>query len=493
MQILLDTNIIIPLEDSARVLNDSLANLFRISTQHGHRLIVHPASYRDIERDRNLQRREISLSRITKYTTLDPPLPREGELASLGLCERDDNDRADNEMLYALYRSAANILVSEDRQLHKKAALLGIQGRVHYIQQATSFLESLHTRVGVALPSIEEVELHRIDLTHTFFDSLRQGYDGFDDWYKDKARLGRTAWVYWDDSGNPGAVLIFKEEQDAIITDDNRALRGKVLKLCTFKVAEHVRGRKLGELLLKAAFRYGSSNGIESIYITMTAGKHDYLEDLCKDFGFTPFGSYKGDSVFVKAHPISPPNVILPPLEYHTRYYPHFLCGEKVSKYLVPIQPEFHAMLFPDAQVQSMLFVASTAGHAIKQAYLCHANIGTIRSGDVLFFYRSKDVQAITSVGIVELVEEHAEQDKILQLVSKRTVYSYEEIASMAGRKTKVILFRLAVHLPIAIPYSWLKDQGVVNGPIQTIRGITHDSFKKIFRKWGISNCLLTS
>ena len=489
MRILIDTNIVIPLEDSTHVLEESLSRLVRLASENGHQLIAHPSSYDDIVRDSDTNRRSISLSRLRKYCTLEnPPKPSVTELSKLGLIERDDNDRVDNEILCALYRDAANILITEDRELHRKASHIEIANRVHYIQQATSFLEHLHARIRVVLPSIEEVPLHQIDLKSSFFDSLRSDYD-FDQWYQDKAREGRTAWVYRDAEGNPGAIVIFKEERDPIVTNDNRALPGKALKLCTFKVAEQVRGRKLGELLLKTAFRYATDNRIEHVYITMRPGGQDFLEDLCEDFGFTLFGKYNDDQVFVKEHPLQPPDAVLPPLEYHRLFYPHIRIDREVGKYIVPIRPEFHKVLFPDIQSQPSLFAPSSAGHAIKQAYLCHARISGIKPGDILLFYRSGDVQAITSVGVVESVHEYQDHDKILQLVSKRTVYSYDDIVTMAEKKTKVILFRLATHLQKILSYNWLSKQGVVNGQIQTIRKISDESFRKIVDECRLGNC----
>jgi predicted nucleic acid-binding protein len=489
LRILIDTNVVIPLEDSSRVLEESLSKLVRLASENSHQLLAHPSSHDDIARDPDKKRREISLSRIRKYSILaDPPKPTAAELSRLGLIEGDDNDRVDNEILYALYRDAANILITEDRELHKKASQVGIADRVHYIQQATSFLERLHAKVAVALPSIEEVPLHKIDLKSQFFDSLRGDYD-FDQWFQEKAREGRTAWMYRDTQGHPGAIAIFKEERDPIITNDHRALPGKALKLCTFKVAEQVRGRKLGELLLKAAFRYATGNHIEHVYITMRPGRQDFLEDLCMDYGFTLFGEYKDDHVFVKAHPSHPPDVALSSLEYHRRFYPHIRSDKNVGKYVVPIRPGFHEMLFPEIQTQPSLYAPSSAGHAIKQAYLCHARISGIQPGDILLFYRSGDMQAITSLGVVESAHDYQDYDEILQLVSKRTVYSYGEIVAMAEKKTKVILFRQATHLQTVLPYKWLSAQGVVNGQIQTIRKISDESFRKIVDECRLGNC----
>jgi hypothetical protein len=497
MRILLDTNILIPLEDSSQVLGESFGELVRLSSEHMHQLLIHPASIEDIHRDDNVKRREISLSRIRKYIPLEsPPIPTDEDIYQLGLVQANDNDRVDNILLFAIYKDAVNILVTEDRGLHRKANNLGLSDRVHYIQQARSFLERLHRTVPVTLPNIEEMSLHELDLSSNFFDSLRAAYPHFDTWYRRSARNGRKAWVYRDDESVPAAIAIYKIEENQIITRDHRGLTGRILKLCTFKVGERIRGRKIGELFLKAAFRYATSNGLTSIYITMRPGQQDFLKDLCVDFGFNYYGEYEQggyvDDIYVKDHPVSPLESDLSGIEYHRHFYPHIKCSASQGKFIVPIQPRYHRMLFPEAQHQPLLFMQSgahTVGNPIKQAYLCHARVGNIRPGDVLLFYRSRDILAITSIGLVESSYVSSDSDKIMEIVAKRTVYSHNEIVEMAQRSTKVLLFRLAMHFEHNIPYSWLLRERIVNGSIQTIRSITDTSFRRLIDEWGISNC----
>ncbi len=95
----------------------------------------------------------------------------------------------------------------------------------------------------------------------------------------------------------------------------------------------------------------------------------------------------------------------------------------------------------------------------------------------------------LTTIGIVESVHDFDDPDKILELVSKRTVYSYEEIQQMAERRTKVILFRTAVHFPKMISRDWLSEALAILGPIQSIRQITDEAFKEIISDSGIDNC----
>ena len=69
MNILLDTNIIIPLEDTSRALDSSFAELRKLSAEQSHCLYIHPMQLEDINRDKNQERREIVLSRLKAIFT----------------------------------------------------------------------------------------------------------------------------------------------------------------------------------------------------------------------------------------------------------------------------------------------------------------------------------------------------------------------------------------------------------------------------------------
>jgi len=238
MRILIDTNVVIHLEDSSKILDDSFSELYRLAIENNHEILIHEASIEDIKKDKNYERRQISLSRIKKYTLLcDAPILGQEELDSLLLAETRDNDRIDNLILYAILKDAANILITEDQGLHKKAKKLGLSDRVHYIQQAAEFLKRLYSHKLIPLNNIKERSLHQIDLRSLFFDSLRKDYDCFNEWYKKSSRGGRRAWTYESEDTNIGAMCIYKEEDSPIITDENIAIRGKGAK------AMYIQGR----------------------------------------------------------------------------------------------------------------------------------------------------------------------------------------------------------------------------------------------------------
>lgn len=482
MRFLLDTNIIIPLEDSRLPLRPSLANFVRLAREHGHQLVYHPASKDDINRDDNIERKRQTFERLVQYTCLDavPSCP-------WNTPETSPNDAADNAILFALECDAADALVTEDRGIHNKARGKTLSGRVYAIQTAEDLLRRLHETTSVHLPNIEDVPLHSLtpELKHKFFDGLRSDYAEFDDWFRRKARDQRKAWICRDEAGNLGALCIYAHQANEPINDAGLMLNGTSLKLCTFIVGPTNRGKKIGELFLKAAFRYATINRLEHIFIHGNVDKHGILFELLTDFGFCESGAYGRDVVYLKMHPEVPPRDKCEPFEYCRRYFPHFRHDSSVRKFIIPIQPEFHRILFSDYpspfDSQMALFNSyHSVSNAIKQAYLCNAKIRAIKSGDIVLFYRSTDEQAVTSLGIVELYDSLQDVSEIVRRVRRRTVYNMEQIAEMATKPTKVMLFRLVKHFSHPPSFNWLKQNRVVNGNIQTIREIDDDAYQRL-------------
>ena len=481
MRFLLDTNILIPLQDSLAVLQSNLANFVRLAGVGHHQLLYHPASEDDIRRDRDTARRDRTLLRLRQYTRLPPagPCPWTPSGASV-------NDACDNEILYAIERDAAHALITEDQKLLAKARVRGLADRVYTIQTAEDLLARLHATPAPQLLNIEDVELSTFtdQLQYPFFDSLRASYN-FDSWFRQKARDGRHAWVYRLPNADVAALCIYDVQEDEVINDARDRLAGRALKLCTFKVGEEVRGRKIGELLLKAAFQYASGARCEHIFIHANPATQQPLIDLLKDFGFAHQGSYSQDHVYVKDHPRRAPAVLTPPVEYMRRYFPHYRSDDEIQKFIVPIRPAFHQIIFPDYPgngARRRTGHQAHVGNAIKLAYLSHAPSNQVQPGDIVLFYRSKDTKAITSLGVVERVMASTDVDQIVQAVRRRTVYSRAQIEEMAETTTKVMLFRHIAHFDTPITYDWLVRERIVYGYIQSIRRIDDESFSRIMR-----------
>ncbi|MEN8135000.1 MAG: GNAT family N-acetyltransferase [Thermodesulfobacteriota bacterium] len=375
--------------------------------------------------------------------------------------------------------------------MHKKARELGLSQDVYTIQTVEDWLRRLYDKTSIQLPNIEDVFLYTLTpyLNGNFFNSLRDDYPPFDKWFKRKARENNKAWVAWEQPEVIGAICIYVQQDNETITEEGLRLEGPALKLSTFKVGQGVRGRKIGELFLKAAFRYATANRLENIFIHGDEDEQRFLFDMLEDFGFHHVGTHPGsggrDAVYLKRHPQSPPDLEEDPFRYMRDFFPHYRFDHAIRKFVIPIQPRFHKILFPDYvspdDPQQRLFPrTSDVGNAIKLAYLCHSQTKLINPGDIVLIYRSADEQCLTSIGIVESYETIEDADIIARRVKRRTVYSMDEIREKAKKPTRVMLFRLVGHLRSPLSRGWLVDHGVLKDRPQSITGITDRAFEMV-------------
>lgn len=481
MNILLDTNIIIPLEDTSRILDSSFAELRKLSAEQSHCLYIHPMQLEDINRDKNQERRKIVLSRLKQYSKKEnPPILSDQECHELGLSQSNDNDKVDNNVLFALYRGAAHLLVTNDEGIHRKASKIGLQDKVYRLEQFLLLLRRYTTiPFSFDYTGVKERFLYEIDKNQPFFESLRQSYDGFDRWFQKCAENKRKCWCIEDEDSRVVAICIYKHEQDARLTDNGEITHGRILKLCTFKVDPKARGKKLGERLLYIAFDYCVKNKLDWIYLHTFGEEQKTLVGLCLDYGFYCLGKYKQDDVYIK--PMKLMNDNFGSLDSLIRYYPYFKDNESVQKFIIPIQPQYHEDLFPDfSSMKGSLFekdqsLYSCQGNTIKKAYLCHSRIKSIRKGDIVLFYRSKDRKSIQCMGIVEDVLSSENIDEVFPAIAKRTVYNYSDLQEILKKKTLVILFRY-IALDKEISYLQIA-KAKIEGYIQSIRKIDNKQY----------------
>lgn len=487
MNILIDTNIIIPLEDTSRILNASFAELRKLSAEQHHCLYIHPMQFEDINRDKDLSRRQIVLSRLKQYLQIEnPPTLSEQERNELGLSQANDNDKVDNHILFALYRGAVHLLVTNDEGIHKKALRISLQDKVYRLEQFLLLLQR-YTTVPISFDytGVKERFLYEIDKNQPFFESLRKSYDGFDSWFQKCAQDKRKCWCIEDGNSKIAAICIYKHEQDVRLTDDGEIIHGRILKLCTFKVDVEARGKKLGERLLYIAFDYCVKNNLDWVYLHTFGEEQKTLVGLCLEYGFYRLGKYKQDDVYIK--PMKLMDDDCGSLDSLIRYYPYFKDNEFVQKFIIPIQPQYHEDLFPDlSSMNGSLFekdqsLYSCQGNTIKKAYLCHSRIKSIRKGDIVLFYRSKDRKSIQCMGIVETVLFSKDIDEVLPSIAKRTVYNYSNLQKILGEKTLVILFRY-IALSKEISSQAIAKAGI-KGNIQSIRQIKNEQYSELINE----------
>jgi GNAT superfamily N-acetyltransferase len=368
--------------------------------------------------------------------------------AELGSPAQGSNDWVDNQLLVAVKAGAVDFLVTEDQGVHRKAARIGIADLVLTAADARQMLATLVPGPPASLPSIEWISAAEID-DDPIFDSVREDYPDFDEWLATCRKEGRDTCVIHAPDGSYAAISILTPK------DKKFGVRAKWLKICQLKVADPYRGRRYGELLLKAVFDYRLRHGFDAAYLTVF-DKYDGLIRLLKAYGFDEFEgrSDRGEMILTKPfRPTASDLATLDPLTYHVRFGPPALKPAIDRTYVIPIRPEYHRSLFPEAErrpgAPQLSFgfaepdVDHPFGNAIRKAYLCHSPSNQLVAGSTIVFYRSEDLHALTVVGVVEQTARLETADEITRMVGNRTVYSLKQIEHMAAEgPVLVILFR---------------------------------------------------
>jgi L-amino acid N-acyltransferase YncA len=475
----LDTNAFIAMEPASTATEPGLvdaATFDRLAREGRHSVYLAPATLLDIDHDDDEARKQARLALIQKFPMLEDIDPPAGLLTACGLAENPpedgSNDAIDLRLLSQVWQNAVHYLVTDDVRLRKRAVAAGLGDRVVTVFEAASLLQGRRMPQVTPPPAVEKTIRAKLDSTDPIFQSLREDYATFDAWFTNPAGGQRPAWVIRQPNGTYAGLMILKD------SPDNQFIpAGRVLKVSTFKIDKDSRGKFYGELLLKTLFHYAHSGRWESIFVTVFA-KHNQLVNLFSDFGFDRQAqpTESGELVLIKA--LRSDQGRYPPLEFHLRFGPPAVAPESET-FVVPITPIWHDVLFPDWDATSRLPIEEGArgyGNALRKAYVCRSSSRKLHAGATLIFYRSQDQRAATVVGVAEALKTSIDPAEICSFVSRRTVYSRQEVEEMAegGRKQLLaILFRQDRLLEPPWLLSDLKKHGVVNAAPQSITEVT--------------------
>jgi len=504
---LIDTNILIGLEDNHSV-DPAYAEFSNLAAKHKVDVFVHEAARDDIARDKNVDRRKISLSKIEKFQSLEKvkgltQIELEGEFGSI----KKPNDLVDATMLHAVRIGACDFLVTQDKGLHERAQnhSSDLGRRVLFIADATQLLIQTYEPKQVPIRHVAEVKAHTIDISDEFFDSLREGYVGFNDWWKKKCIAGRRpCWVVYDDDELAGLIV---RKDEAASDTDAITKASKILKVCTFKVRPEKRGVKLGELLLKQVLWFAQSNDYDLAYLTAYK-EQTALINLLEYYDFYLSGS-KEDGELIFERKFSTDKLLVEgensAFDTGRKNYPRFVHSDSTRGFGIPIKEGYHDTLYPDLwdPQQKDLFEGTQnpesptrPGNTIRKVYLCRAQSNLAEPGSVLFFYKgsSKESpsQAITVVGLLEEVTLATSTRELMLKTGGRSVYSEKELADWEATPespVKVINYLLVEYIDPPIGLSELKSMGVVAGknPQQSIYELKGDLLERMLKRANLS------
>src|SRR5574344_928473 len=495
MKALLDTNIIIHRE-TPKVINQSIGILFKWLDKAKYMKCIHQVTVDELNRNPNKETRDSFNAKILSYEILKTTAPLQKEVIAVSTkVDVTPNDKIDTCLLNEVYCGRVEIFVSEDKKIHTKAALLGIEDKVFTIDSFLEMVVAEHPDLmNYKVLSVKQEYFGNIDLNDSFFDSLREDYEGFDAWFNKKAE--EKAYITY----NAGQVLSFLflkiENKDENYSNMNPIFAPKKrLKIGTFKVV--INGDRLGERFMKIIFDNAVINNVDEIYVTIFNKREEQqrLINLMEEWGFQFYGTKgtEGELVYVrdfsKRMDVANPKSTYPFIPTNTRIF------------LIPIYPKYHTELLPDSflRTESPEDFVENEPHrnAVSKIYISRSIKRDISRGDVLIFYRTAPYgksayhhSVITTIGVVEEKIDNIKNEAEFVLKSrKRSIFTEGYLKEFWNYKPSCRPFLIRFLSVYSIPLGHrlnrkaLLDFGIISGEDKELRGlkeITKEQFKII-------------
>ncbi|MXW83734.1 MAG: hypothetical protein F4Z43_09530, partial [Rhodothermaceae bacterium] len=489
MRVLLDTNILIHRE-SRTVVRDDIGRLFRWLDQLNYKKIIHPNSVSEIERHSDPKVVYTFHRKLSSYRMLKTTAPDTQGIASLREGDKTENDRIDTSMLAELASDRVDLLITEDRGIHSKATIIGLDSRVFTID---GFLEKVTAEnpklAEYGVLSVKTKLFGHIDVQQRFFDSFREDYPNFDGWFNRKA--DETAYVCQSDSGEIVAFLYIKREQEGedysdIIPPFQSDQR---LKIGTLKVVSN--GYKLGERFLKIVFDNALLLRVSEIYVTVfnkTADQFRLIRFL-EDWGFILYGSKGNSQECVYVRDFRPRFDTSDP----RKTYPYI--SNSTRAFIVPIYPKYHTELLPDSilQTESPQDYSDNKPNrnAISKVYVSRSVERDLSTGDIIVFYRTKwggpafYTSVATTIGIVQDVKTTIPHEKaFLEICRKRSVFTDAQLLEQwnydPSNRPFTVNFLSVYSLPKRPNLKELMEEGVINEAPRGFEQLSARSFQRL-------------
>ena len=491
MKALLDTNIIIHREAN-KIVSQDIGILYRWLDRGQYTKCIHSATIEEVKKNPNKETVDLFLVKLESYEVIDIPSPLQDEVKNVSdQFDTTDNDIVDTVLLNEVFVGRVDILITEDKKIHKKALELGIQDKVFTID---SFLEKTFAEhpelVNYKVLNVQKLKFGKIDLNDTFFDSLKDDYIGFDKWFIKKY----DEEAYITINSNNGMLLSFLylkvEDENENYSNMNPQFSPKRrLKIGTFKVISN--GFRLGERFVKIIFDNALKSHVQEIYVTIYDKRPEQrrLIDLLEQWGFVLWGT-KGEGELVYVRDFSPKFDI----ENLKACFPYISKGRNV--YVVPIYPEYHTELLPDSilNTESPEEFIEDFPHrnCINKVYVSRAMEPYPNIGDILVFYRTGGYykSVVTTIGeVLEVKSDFLNENDFILYCRKKSVYPEQALRDMwrySTRKPFVVNFLYTYSFPHRINMKELIDLKVLLGVNDAPRGfkpITKEQFEIILKE----------
>ena len=302
MKALLDTNIIIHREAN-KIVSQDIGILYRWLDRGLYTKCIHSATIEKVKKNPCKETVDLFLVKLESYEIIEIPSPLQDEVKTMSIqFDTSNNDKIDTVLLNEVFVGRVDILITEDKKIHRKAKELGIQDKVFTID---SFLEKTFAEhpelINYKVLNVQKLKFGKINLNDTFFDSLKEDYIGFDKWFIKKY----DEEAYITINSNNGMLLSFlylkvEDENENYSNISPQFPAKRRLKVGTFKVISN--GFRLGERFVKIIFDNALKNQVQEIYVTIYDKRSEQrrLIELLEQWGFVLWGKKGDELVYVR-------------------------------------------------------------------------------------------------------------------------------------------------------------------------------------------------
>ena len=491
--VLLDTNIFIKRESSNNV-SFEISNLFKWLYKKQLKKYLHKNTIEELKTHKDEKVKNAMLAKASSYDILPSFTSGKDDYFEyiVNQYSQDENSKIDNSLLLEVYNDNVGILLTDDNAILKKAKDLFIRDKVVTSAELLEYFERTYPKnIEYKMLAVKLKRFDEVDINSTFFDTLREDYEGkkFDDWFKKKGN--EKAYVFEDNDEKLKGFLYLKiEDENENYSDIEPILSPKRrLKVGTFKIERT--GFRLGERFLKIIFENAVKWNVDEAYVTLFEDKRQEvcaLKGIMEQWGFVKHGYKKsnGESVLVKDMK-----------QYKDAETPKFnypKLKKDRNHYFLPIKAEYHTDLFPDniLKNEDMHLYEDKLAHryAIEKIYLTGAYNIKAKAGDVVLIYRMSDgwyknySSVVTGMAIVQEVVKTKNVEECINICKDKSIFKEKDIRAVYSKYPTVV--KILDYKPFThkVTLNELRDHGVLDkysGP-RPFTFITQEQFETIYK-----------
>lgn len=300
---------------------------------------------------------------------------------------------------------------------------------------------------------LEIKTFRELNIEDPFFDSLKDSYPEFVNWFQKKAINGESAYVFFNAKGEILDFLYLKIEEEEMNDVTPILPVKKRLKVGTFKILP--RHTRRGERFMKKIMDRAIADDVDEVYVTIFPKPElEYLIQTFKSYGFYHIANKNhndrgNEYVLVKNMRKIEGNIV--------KDYP-FVSRTGVSKRILAIKPNYHTALFPDSILNNEdpynMVQDISPTNSIHKIYICWMkDVDKLKQGDLLLIYRTSDgkgyanyrsvITSVCTVNEVKTFKDFEDEDDFIKYTNQYSIFTPYDLKRWYKYKNNFIVVKM--------------------------------------------------